>query len=135
VTSDLPVIGSDFFPTVLAAVGLSPPPGVVLDGVNLLPAFADRPLDRPQPMYWRWGGRVAYREGDWKIVVDEDLEEPELYHLGRDHLEATDLASAEPVRLAEMMDRLRAYTAAVEAEGPEWSRNPVWGRRARQKTR
>jgi arylsulfatase A len=135
VESDLPVIGSDFFPTVLAATNVAPPAGVVLDGVNLLPALDDGPIDRPQPMYWRWGGRVAYREGDWKIVVDENLEQPELYHLGRDRAEATDLASAEPVRVADMMERLRSHTVAIEAEAPEWSRDPAWPRRARQMNR
>jgi len=82
-----------------------------------------------------WGGRVAYREGDWKIIVDEDFEGPELYHLGRDRAEATDLASSEPVLLAEMMGRLRSHTAAIEAEAPAWIRDPAWPRRAKQMNR
>ncbi|MFM8706898.1 MAG: hypothetical protein ACKOHK_02080, partial [Planctomycetia bacterium] len=72
--------------------------------------------------YWRWGGRVAYREGDWKIVVDESLERPELYDLAADSGERHDLAGREPDRLAAMMTRLRAHTAEVEAEGPGWWR-------------
>jgi len=39
--SDLTVVGSDFYPTVLAAAGLEPPAGRTLDGVNLLPAPED----------------------------------------------------------------------------------------------
>lgn len=120
--SDLPVIGSDFFPTVLAAVGLEPPHGVKLDGVNLLPAIEGAPVERPVPMYWRWGGKVAWREGPWKIVVDESLSKPELYHLGRDHQEKTNVATAEPDQLAAMMARLRASTREIEAEGPTWPR-------------
>jgi arylsulfatase A len=119
-TSDLPVIGSDFFPTVLAAAGLEPPAGVKLDGANLLPALAGGPVERPVPLYWRWNGMVAWREGDWKIVVDEKLEKPELYDLTTDLAERTDLASEQPERLAAMMTRLRAYQAEVEAEGPSW---------------
>ncbi|MFM7291369.1 MAG: sulfatase [Planctomycetia bacterium] len=128
------VIGSDFFPTMLAAAGIEPPAGRKLDGVNLLPlwlgqggggeaaAWSGGGIDRQVPLYWRYGGRVAYREGDWKIVVDESLERPELYDLAADSGERHDLAGREPDRLAAMMTRLRAHTAEVEAEGPGWWR-------------
>jgi putative heme-binding domain-containing protein len=119
-TSDLPVIGSDFFPTALAAAGVEPPQGVKLDGVNLLPALGGEPVERSGPLYWRWGGMVAYREGLWKIVVDEKLEKPELYNLTSDLAETTDLAQREPERLAAMMARLRASTAEIAAEAPDW---------------
>jgi iduronate 2-sulfatase len=128
-TSDLPVIGSDFFPTALAATGLEPPPGITLDGANLLPALAGGPVERLVPMYWRWDGRVAWREGPWKIVVDEGLEKPELYDLSADLAETTDLAAREPKRLSAMMTRLQAYQAEVEAEGPAW---PVGARPERK---
>jgi arylsulfatase A len=124
--SDLPVIGSDFFPTVLAAAGLEPPAGVKLDGVNLLPALAGEAVERPVPMYWRWGGFVALREGPWKIVADEPLEKPELYNLASDRAETTSLAEREPERLAAMLARLRALTAEIEAEGPDWWRSEAW---------
>ena len=119
-TSDVPVIGSDFFPTVLAATGLEPPPGIVIDGANLLPALAGGSVERPVPLYWRWDGKVAWREGSWKIVGDETLEKPELYDLSADVAETTDLAAREPERLSAMMTRLAAYQAEVEAEGPVW---------------
>jgi arylsulfatase A len=130
-TSDLPVIGSDFFPTALAAAGVEPPAGVTLDGANLLPTLAGGPAKRPGPLYWRWGGMVAYREGPWKIVADETLEKPELYDLSADLAERTDLAAREPEQLAAMMKRLRAYQADVEAEGPTWP--PAAKRQGRQR--
>jgi arylsulfatase A len=125
-----PVIGSDFFPTALAAAGVDPPAGRTLDGTNVLPLLTGGGVERQVPLYWRWGGKVAYREGDWKIVVDESLEKPELYDLATDRNEATNLAAQEPDRLAAMMARLRAYTAEVEAEGPDWWRTePLNGRK------
>ena len=105
---------------VLAATGVEPPPGVKLDGANLLPALAGGDIERPVPLYWRWDGKVAWREGDWKIVVDEKLEKPELYDLSADVAETTNLAAREPERLSAMMRRLAAYQAEVEAEGPTW---------------
>jgi arylsulfatase A len=120
--SGVPMVGSDFFPTVLAAAGVEPPAGRRLDGLNLLPLLSGAGVERLVPLYWRWGGKVAYREGDWKIVVDESLERPELYNLGRDRNETTNLAAQEPDRLAALMTRLRAHTTEVEAEGPDWWR-------------
>jgi len=117
-TSDLPVVGSDFFATMLAAAGVAAPAGVKLDGVDIRgPA-----VEQVRPLFWRWGGKVAYREGNWKIVVDESFEKPELYDLATDRAEAHDLAALEPERLAAMMARLRAHTAEIEAEGPDWWR-------------
>jgi arylsulfatase A len=127
--SDLPVVGNDFFPTALAIAGLEPPAGRTLDGVNLLPAFAGAAIDRPEPLYWRWGGRVAMREGDWKLVADEALETPELYNLAADEAETEDRAAEEPDRLAGMLARLRAHTAEIEAEGPGWWRSEGWNGR------
>ena len=133
--SDLTVIGSDVFPTVLAAAGLAPPAGLTLDGVNLLPALGGSSIERPEPLYWRWGGKVAYREGDWKLVADEPLAKPELYNLATDRAEAHDLAEREPQRLAGMLERLRAHTAEIEAEGPDWWREQDWNGPKRRKGR
>ena len=114
--SDLPVIGSDFFPTALKAAGLAPPRGRVLDGVDI----SGPGVERPRPLYWRWDGWVAYREGPWKIVAPESLDTPELYNLAEDMAETTNLATREPERLAAMLDRLRGLTAEIEREGPDW---------------
>jgi arylsulfatase A len=127
--SDLPVVGSDFFPTALAAAGLEPPAGVNLDGLNLVPAMVGEKVKRTVPMYWRWGGFVAYREGNWKIVADEALQAPELYNLAADRAETKDCAAEEADRLAGMLARLRAHTAEIEAEGPDWWRSEGWNRR------
>lgn len=127
--SDLPVIGSDFFPTALEAAGLAPPPGRTLDGVDISgPAVHD-----PRPLYWRWGGFVAYREGPWKIVTDEAFVRPELYNLTDDLAETTNLAVQEPTRLAAMLERLRTYTADIEAEAPDWWRTHDWNPKPRAK--
>ena len=129
--TDLPIIGSDFFPTALAVAGVKLPEKRY-DGANLVPAIEGSPIKRPNPLYWRWGGSVAYREGPWKIVVDESLENPELYNLDRDVSETTNRSTDEPERLANMMQRLRQHTHEVEAEAPDWWKNHSW--RKKKKT-
>ena len=132
--SDLTVVGSDVFPTVLAAAGIAPPAKRTLDGVNLLPALSGSPIERPEPLYWRWGGKVAFREENWKLVTDEPLTKSELYDLATDRAEAHDLADREPERLAGMLERLRAHTAEIEAEGPDWWRTHDWNGPRRRKS-
>ena len=59
--SDVPVIGSDLFPTVLAAAGLEQPAGRKLDGMNMLSVFSGDVVRRQVPLYWRWGGKGGRR--------------------------------------------------------------------------
>jgi len=130
-----PVIGSDLFATLLAVAGVAAPTDRVLDGVNVLPQWRGtvERVERPQPLYWRLemapNARVALREGDWKILANADRTRWELYHLGEDPRETTELSAREPERLAELKRRLLEHTAAVEEEGPDWWRrlNPNGG--------
>ena len=77
-TSDIPVIGTDVFSTVLDLVGLPLPADRTIDGVSMIPALSGIPVERKIPMFWRThvsppDQRVAMRIGDWKIVGDETL--------------------------------------------------------------
>ncbi|MCS7016045.1 MAG: sulfatase [Gemmatales bacterium] len=122
---DTPIIGSDFFPTVLAAVGLPLPSDRVFDGVNLLPLFEGKVLTRSIPMYWRYHAapgpfKVALRHGDWKILANLDFTQFELYNLRDDPQETTNLASKHPDKLRELLDQLRPLHQAIEKEGPDW---------------
>jgi arylsulfatase A len=125
---DTPIIGSDLFPTVLAAAGVAAPKDRTLDGVNLLPLLAGKPLTRPIPMYWRYHAapgpfKVAMRDGDWKILADLGFTQFELYHLGNDPKETKNLADKHPDKLDELRDRLRKLHEEIEKEGPDWWKN------------
>ena len=124
--SEVPVIGSDVFPTMLGIAGVKPPTDRVLDGVNVLPMLtgAAAKVERPQPLYWRLlmapNMKMAMRVDDWKILANAELTEFELYNLKSDPKEATDLKSAEPQRFAALREQLLKHNAAVDAEGPDW---------------
>ena len=122
-TSDVPVIGSDWFATVLAAAGVKGPTDRVIDGADARPAFEGLPVARQRPMYWRWWPQAAMRDGDYKIVAKvtpDGLANFELYNLSADRAEKNNLAAAEPDRLAKMREALLKLHAEVEAEGPDW---------------
>lgn len=124
--SDVPVIGSDLYPTFLAAAGVTAPADRVLDGVDVTAALAGKTnsLERPQPLYWRLhmapNAQYAMRVGDWKLLADATLTQYELYDLRNDSTESNDLAKQETARFTAMKEQFLAHNAAVEAEGPDW---------------
>ncbi len=128
-TSDVPVVGSDLFPTILGVAGVRPPADRVIDGADVFPVLAGRAesVTRGQPLYWRLDMapnnlHMALRQGDWKIVAARDLSKVELYNLRDDPRETTDRSGTERDRLAAMTAALRDHNAAVEREGPDWWR-------------
>ena len=99
----------DLVPTVLGAVGLSRE----LDGVDLRPYLTgERKASPHDVLYWRFGNLWGIRQGDWK-VVQEEQGAPMLFHLGRDLGETTDLAAEEPERLAELRRTWEAWSAEM----------------------
>jgi arylsulfatase A len=125
-TSDVPVIGSDMFPTMLALGGARVPSDRVIDGVNVLAVLEGQAtrVERPQPLFWRLlmapNAKVAMRVDDWKILADAGLTEFELYDLKRDPQEKTDLKEKEPARFNALRAQLIRHNAAIDAEGPDW---------------
>lgn len=120
-----PVVGSDIFTTICEIVGIGLPDDRTIDGASLVPAFADKPIQRKIPLYWRYHGskdgvNIAVREGDWKILTPTDMSRFELYNLRNDAAESEDLAAQEPERLEEMKQTLIELNSQIEAEGPDW---------------
>ena len=131
--SDVPVIGTDIFATVLDVTGIPLPEDRTIDGVSMLPAFAGKPLKRKIPLFWRThvsppGDRVALRIGDWKLVGDETLTKFQLYEIQKDWKEEHDLATSMPEKTEEMKKRLIEVWKEIESEGPD-----DWWKSERQK--
>ena len=117
---DHPVIALDMFPTMVAAAGATPPAGVKLDGVDLMPHLLSANEAPPhQALFWRFGAqRWAVRDGNMKLVHNGSQAATELYDLSSDPAEAKDLAAAQP----EVVKRLQAtYDKwSGEMEKPRW---------------
>ncbi|MGE9289651.1 MAG: sulfatase family protein [Puniceicoccales bacterium] len=127
--SDIPVIGTDVFPTVLEMAGVSLPDDRTIDGVNMLPALQGNPVEREIPLFWRTHvsnpeERAAMRIGNWKIVADETLTKFQLYNISADPREREDLAKTMPEKTEAMAVKLKSLWAEIEKEGPsEWWKN------------
>ncbi len=83
-----------------------------MEGVSLVPAFAGKPLDRPQPIFWEHEGNRAIRIGDWKLV-SKHPGKWELYNIPADRTEMHDLAAAQPERVKEMSAQWEAWAKRV----------------------
>ncbi len=123
-----PVIGSDVFTTICDVMEIPLPTDRTIDGASMMPLFADKPIERKQPLYWRNHlapdqQRVALRVGDWKIIGSDDLTHFELYNIEADPQEEKEQSQSQPELFAKLKEQLIAYDAAVLKEGPDWWKN------------
>ena len=127
--SEVPVIGTDIFATVLDITGIELPNDRTIDGVSMLPALKGNPVKRKTPLFWRThvsppADRVAMRIGDWKLIGDETLTKFQLYEIQKDWKEENDLATAMPEKTEEMRKQLLKVWKGIESEGPDhWWKN------------
>jgi arylsulfatase A-like enzyme len=125
-TCDVPVISTDFYPTILAMAGLPLLPKQHKDGVSLVPLLKDcetGQLDRDAlfwhyPHYSNQGGFPggAIRIGDWKLIERYEDGRVHLYNLAEDIGERHDLAKQHPDRVAAMRQRLHEWYRQVDAK-------------------
>ena len=124
--SDVPVIGTDIFSTVLDITGIPQPTDRTIDGVSIFPVFNGQRVERKTPLFWRThvsgaDNRVAVRVDDWKIVANYTLTDFMLFNVQEDRVEKDDLTSKMPGKTEEMKKLLLATWADIVEEGPnEW---------------
>jgi len=123
---DVPVTGTDFYPTILDLTGVKLLPEEHADGVSLLPllkgeSIAERLLFWHYPHYGNQGGEPSsvIRDGDWKLIHYYEDGRNELYNLRTDLQETTDLANVYPGKVNELHKKLFAYLDEVGARYPE----------------
>ncbi|MGH9163301.1 MAG: sulfatase [Vicinamibacteraceae bacterium] len=127
---DTPVIGPDFYPTLLEIAGLDAKPGQVQDGASFVSQLRggteqpNRSLFWHYPHYGNQGGApgAAIRNGDWKLIQWYENDALELYNLARDIGEETNLAAEDPDRVEQLSAELRDWQTRVRARFP--TRNP-----------
>jgi arylsulfatase len=99
----------DFMPTLAEIVGLDLP--VEVDGVSMAPTLlAEERQGQHDYLYWEYLGRQAVRMGNWKAYRPAADQTIELYDLGTDIGESTDVAGEHPEivrQIAEIMETAR----------------------------
>lgn len=138
---DVPVIGVDFYPTILEIADMPQPAGHVLDGVSIVPLLRGKgSLQREAifwhfPVYlepynekqrpWRTTPAGAVRQQDFKLIEFFEDGRLELYNLKDDIGEKNNLAAKMPDKVKELHKLLVDWRKSVGAPVPT-ERNPKY---------
>ena len=121
---DVPVISTDFYPTILDMLSLPIPSENNLDGVSLAELVkGGNELDR-EAIYWHFphysnhgmqspGG--AIRSGDYKLLEYFENSSVQLFNLKEDIGEQNDLSATNPEKVLELKDLLHQWRQDVGA--------------------
>ncbi|MBM4027106.1 MAG: N-acetylgalactosamine 6-sulfate sulfatase, partial [Planctomycetes bacterium] len=107
----VPCSTSDYFPTVLEALGYHLPEAKTrpYDGVSLLPLIDGKMSQRPRPIAFESAKQLALADNQYKIYRKDEQSSYELYDLIADPLEKTNLAEKHPKVLADMIATLEDW--------------------------
>ena len=119
------LVSVDLFPSLCKITGAKLPCNYPIDGEdrsNLL--LGGKNVERNQPVFWefnrnqsasgddnsqRVSPQIAVREGDWKLLVNQDGSKVELYNLITDVNETTNVATKNPTIAASMKKKALAW--------------------------
>ncbi len=106
---DQPIHIVDMYPTLAALAGASLAKTKPLDGVDVWPTISEgRPSPRTDVVYDVEPFRAAVRKGPWKLVWQATLpSKVELFDLMQDPSEKTNLADANPQKVAELQQAIQ----------------------------
>jgi len=140
-TCDVPVIGLDFYPTMLEIAGSRGDPKHVLDGESIVPLLAGTGSLKRDAIFWHFPAYLqahsgakspwrttpagAVRQGDYKLIEFFEDGRLELYDLKKDIGEKDNLAEAMPAKTRALHKRLVEWRKSVNAPVPT-QRNPEY---------
>ncbi|HEY4417539.1 MAG TPA: sulfatase-like hydrolase/transferase [Verrucomicrobiae bacterium] len=122
----------DLFPTFCAAAQAPLPNGFNFDGENMISAFDSQQAEHAKTIYWEYGRQsklfhypgpvydrsphLAVRQGEWKLLVNPDGSDVQLYNLTADRNETNNLATTN----GELVKRLKAAALAWKGSLPAY---------------
>jgi len=118
---DRPMISMDLLPTL---VSLADPAAVPqgIDGQNILPVIRGESKEH-EFLFWSFNEGRAVRHGDWKLLLNPPQFPGEpvpdkvwLSNLEGDKSEKKNVASEQPARVKELLDKIRAWEREVGLE-------------------
>jgi arylsulfatase A-like enzyme len=133
---DRPIIGIDFYPTLLEIAGLHKPEGKLLDGKSIVPLLKGGSTLNREALFWHFpaylqgkaeGARDPYfrtrpgaamRAGDWKLIEYFEDGALELYNLKEDVGERKNLTNSLPEKTRELHKQMLTWRKAVNAPVP-----------------
>jgi arylsulfatase A-like enzyme len=122
----------DLFPSLCKLLDIAYPDD--LDGKDKSQAFLGTPLREIQPIFWEYGScqggsilpgnpdfispELAIREGEWKLLINFDSTNVQLYNLKNDPGETMNLMEAETERTREMIAKVLNWRRTLPVSFP-----------------
>jgi len=142
---DTPVIGIDFYPTIIAMTGTKKPKDKILDGESLMPLLTQTGELKERALFWHFpiylqgsgkddGGRdplfrtrpgCVVRLGGWKLHEYFEDGGLELYNLTDDLGERNNLAQKKPEKAKELHEVMLRWRKELKAPVPT-EKNPKY---------
>jgi len=131
-TCNVPVISTDFYPTMLEMAGMPQKPTQHLDGQSFVPLLNGKEQTHETLLGWHYphysnqGDRpgTAFRKGDWKLIHHYENGGYELYNVAQDISEEQDLADEMPEKVTELREAMENWLDESGARFP--SPNPKY---------
>nr|WP_295923450.1 sulfatase [uncultured Dyadobacter sp.] len=134
--TDIPVIGVDFYPTLLEAANIQKPLNTAFDGQSFVPLLLQKQTPT-RDIFWHFPAYLeAYqgdkrnkdafrtrpvstiRSGDFKLHQFYEDGRIELYNIREDMGETKDLATSNPAKVKELKDKLEVWKQQTHAPVP-----------------
>lgn len=127
-----PVIGVDFYPTLVSLAGGTPAAG--LDGENIFD-FLDDSTVVHRDLFWHFPAYLqgykglgldfratpysTIRSGDWKLIYYYEDQSMELFNIKEDRMEKNNLVGSEPAKARELYGKLDTWLKNTHADIPD----------------
>ncbi|MBV6641330.1 MAG: sulfatase [Cyclobacteriaceae bacterium] len=120
---DAPVIGHDFFPTILSQMELALPEDLAGDGIDFTHALNHPEQMQERDLVWHyphyhgsgWAPGSAIRSGKWKLIEFYETGKVELYDLKEDIGESNDISELLPKKTEALRELLHAQLDSMNA--------------------
>ena len=124
------VASVDLFPSLCKLAGVSTPDELKADGEDMSDAWLGAEVKRTKPLHWEYARNATYlrpklpndrspnvaiRDGNWKLLVQDDGTGVELYDLSADSKESSNVAAQNP----DVAARLQASALAWRKSLPK----------------
>ena len=132
-----PVIGNDFYPTILEMAEISLIPSQHIDGVSLWPSIKSGKKIKRNRLFWHFPNYIGaghpdpskptsvIRKGKWKLIENLENGEVQLFDLKNDVSEKTDLSNKLIKKVVELKNELNNWRISVNAQMPILNENYI----------
>ncbi len=115
--------GVDFLPTICKLTGVTLPANLQPDGEDVSDIWLGKSRPRKAPLHWEWLFNVqgadytppllTVRDGDWKLFVNHNGRDAQLFNIPQDIGEAHDVAVANPEVVKSLTSKALAWAKSL----------------------